>query len=150
MIAMKRVKPNDRGNGAAPADRYAALAAVVEKYRATPFAWGGHDCCLWAATAVQAQLGADPAADLRGTYHSQRAAVALIRKKFGQIEKIPSAYGFAEQPLARSQRGWLVSKRFQRRGITLGVCVGTRAAFAGPDGLVFCSLGECRKTWRVG
>lgn len=130
-------------------DRPAAIAALIEHYRDTPFAWGVHDCCLWPATGVKAQTGNDPAAALRGTYKTKREAVALIRREFGgRVENIPTKMGFQRVPLASCQRGWIVSKSFVHR-ISLGVCVGEKAAFTGPTGLVFVPMSECQKAWRV-
>lgn len=134
-----------------PIDKPAALAAIIEAHRNTPFAWGVHDCCLWAATAVQAQTGVDHAEALRGKYHSKRGAVEVIRTVFGgRIENIPTQLGFPRVPIARAQRGWLVSHTFAGRGTSLGVCAGARSVFAGPDGLVFVPTSNCRKAWRVG
>lgn len=134
-----------------PIDRPAALAAIIEAHRETPFAWGVHDCCLWAATAVQVQTGEDPAARLRGTYATEAEAVALIKREFaGRIENIPGRFGFQRVPVLSCQRGWLVSKVFSETGTALGICVGTKAAFAAKAGLLFAPMSECRKAWRVG
>ena len=128
----------------APIDRPAALAALIEAHRETPFAWGVHDCCLWAATAVQVQTGEDPAARLRGTYATEAEAVALIKN-------IPGRLGFKRVPVLRCQRGWLVSKSFEGTGPALGVCAGAKAVFVSrTGGLVFVPMNECRKAWRVG
>lgn len=55
--------------------RLAALQAAAHR---EPFAWGMHDCCLWAADAVLACTGEDPAAAWRGTYSDAAGAVALL------------------------------------------------------------------------
>lgn len=131
-------------------DRAAALNAAVEQHRDTPFAWGVQDCCMWAGRVVEAQRGDDPAAKWRGTYHTGKEARALIRAEFdGKIENIPAVLGFEEQPLLACRRGWLVSAAFPRRGVALGVCLGSKAAFAGRFGLVFLPMTEVRHCWRV-
>lgn len=56
----------------------ARLAALMAQRRRAPFAWGVHDCCLFAADAVLAVTGHDPAADLRGTYATQDEAQAVL------------------------------------------------------------------------
>lgn len=59
------------------------LHALVQARAATPFAWGVHDCCLWAADAVHAATGRDPAAGLRGTYATARQAARLVQRLGG-------------------------------------------------------------------
>lgn len=59
------------------------LRALVQARHAQPFAWGVRDCCLWAADAVLAVTGQDPAAGLRGTYASARQAVRIVRQGGG-------------------------------------------------------------------
>jgi hypothetical protein len=54
------------------------LQAVIAERESMPFAWGKNDCGLFAADAVLAMTGNDPAADLRGTYSSEEQANALI------------------------------------------------------------------------
>lgn len=55
------------------------LDALVGQALPRPFEWGTHDCCLWAADAVLAQTGQDPAADLRGTYADAAGAARALR-----------------------------------------------------------------------
>lgn len=45
-----------------------------------PFAWGSHDCALFAANAVEAITGVDIAADFRGKYTTQLGALRTISK----------------------------------------------------------------------
>jgi hypothetical protein len=52
-------------------------ALIAERDRAS-FAWGKNDCGLFAADAVLAITGNDPAADLRGTYDTEQQANALL------------------------------------------------------------------------
>lgn len=131
-------------------DRAAALAAIIEQHRDTPFAWGVHDCCLWSATAAQAQTGTDLAARWRGTYSSRSEARALIARDFGgEIENIPANCGLSEVPVPSAKRGYIVSAHFKGYGVSLGVCIGSRAAFAGKTGLVFVPMERVRRAWRV-
>ena len=48
-----------------------------------PFAWGERDCCLWAADAVQAVTGVDPATGLRGTYATAYGAARVLHEQGG-------------------------------------------------------------------
>ena len=131
-------------------DRANLLTAVVEHHRNTPFAWGVHDCCLWSATAVHAQTGRDPAAAFRGLYHTRAEARAVIARDFGgDIENIPAAVGLVLIPLLQARRGDVVSARFKGYGVSLGVCIGSKAAFAGKAGLVFIPMERCLHAWRT-
>ena len=49
----------------------------------TPFAWGVHDCCLFAADAIEAMHGVDIADDFRGKYSDQVSAMELIKTVTG-------------------------------------------------------------------
>lgn len=55
------------------------LAALVDGRAGQPFEWGARDCCLWAADAVLAVTGHDPAAPLRGAYASALQAGRVLR-----------------------------------------------------------------------
>jgi len=57
------------------------------------FAWGRYDCFLWAADAVQALTGADPAADLRGTYSTPWGAIKALRRLGGLQALAASRFG---------------------------------------------------------
>lgn len=59
------------------------FAALVDRARATPFEWGSHDCCLWAASATLAITGKDPGAHLRHTYFTERAALKILASMGG-------------------------------------------------------------------
>lgn len=45
----------------------------------TPFAWGAHDCALFAADGIQAITGVDIAADFRGKYTTEAGALVAIK-----------------------------------------------------------------------
>lgn len=49
----------------------------------TPFAWGTHDCSMFAANGVKVITGVDIAADFRGKYTDQAGAFAAIRSVCG-------------------------------------------------------------------
>lgn len=55
------------------------LIAFVESVRTRPFAWGHHDCVMFAASAVAAQTGVDLAAPWRGRYDSLKTGLKLAR-----------------------------------------------------------------------
>ena len=63
----------------------AAVALEVHLYSRIdmPFEWGVHDCCLFAANAIEAMHGVDIADDFRGKYSDQASAMALIKSVTG-------------------------------------------------------------------
>ena len=74
------------------------LQACLAERRALPFAWGSNDCAFYAADAVLACTGMDPAADLRGTYADVRGAAEVIREHGGLITLAATRLGAEVQP----------------------------------------------------
>jgi len=129
------------------------LNELIEARRARPFEWGANDCCLFACDVILELTGIDPAEDLRGKYSTELGAGRLLEKLDG-VEGIAAArcaaHGFTEWPNpAFAQRGDVVLRDTPEHGPTLGICVGSRVAFVGPEGLAFVAAGECRRAWRT-
>jgi hypothetical protein len=123
------------------------LDAAVEAARAQPFVWGRHDCALWAADVVLQLTGVDHAADLRGRYRTQHGALALIARRGGLAAIATKALGYPVRiTLARRGDVCLVCRA---TGPSLGICIGDRAGFTGPQGLAFLPLLECEQAWHV-
>jgi hypothetical protein len=124
----------------------AALHAILEQRRCTPFAWGSHDCCQFARRAIEAMTGTDP---LPGVpqYATAREAILILRI-LGGIEALPDQAGLGEVRLSLAGRGDLMSCQTGRH-IALGICIGRQAAFAGKAGLVYWPTMSCRKAWKV-
>src|SRR5690606_22731839 len=57
-----------------------ALNDYVHSVMSKPFIWGTHDCALWAAGAVLAMTGYDPAEKYRGRYKTLIGGLRLLRK----------------------------------------------------------------------
>lgn len=55
------------------------LVAYLDGVRARPFAYGQHDCALFAAGAVEAMTGTDLAAEYRGRYGSLKEGLKLVK-----------------------------------------------------------------------
>lgn len=68
-----------------------ALVDFIAARIAVPFSWGHQDCCLFAADAIQAITGTDPAATFRGTYHDAKTA-ARVMFSLGGLEAIADKY----------------------------------------------------------
>lgn len=126
----------------------ADLAAYIADVRTRPYAYGEHDCGLFAAGAVLAMTGEDPGAPFRGQY-SNEIGCAKALKKFGagDLESTldslfePCSAGFA-------RRGDLIWN-----GAAVGVSMGTYALFVGQEGeregLIRVPRSEWARAWRV-
>ncbi len=63
-----------------PHDWEQRLHAFLESEKAKPFAWGTHDCCIFAANWILALTGVDIAEDFRGKYTDEASCTALMAK----------------------------------------------------------------------
>jgi len=128
-----------------------ALADYVSAREREPFAWGRHDCILFACGAIDAIIGKDPAHHWRGAYSTALQA-ARIFKAWGGFEEmvatIAGAEGFDEQPVTMARRGDLVLLQ-QDRWPAAGVCLGVLSAFVGKEHLIMVKTAACSRSWRV-
>lgn len=122
------------------------LAAYVEAARALQFAWAAHDCCTWAAGAVEAITGVRPPLPL---YDGQRSATRLLRAMGGLQVAVMDVLGTPVAP-ALARRGDVVLLEQLPGRHALAVCVGHAWAAPGPHGLAFGPLAEAVAAWRVG
>lgn len=56
--------------------------------------------------------------------------------------------GWLETPLTAARRGDAILADTDT-GPALGVCLGARSAFVGPDGLWFVETLKCRRAWQI-
>lgn len=124
-----------------------ALAGIIKDRRDTPFVWGQHDCCLFAADCALAITGIDFAADFRGRYDSSAGAARLIAERGGFAQMITGLLG-DEIPLNFASRGDVVMIDHNGRP-ALAVCMGAYLVAAGHDGLVRVSTADGVAAWRV-
>lgn len=125
------------------------LADFIADRLNMPFEWGNHDCALFAADAVEAMTGIDPASDFRGNYTTQKTAREALRE-FGQGTLLKTYQDrFSEKPVSFAIRGDLIWN-----GFAIGVCYGSFALFVGePDGqpgLVRVARSEWKRAFAVG
>lgn len=125
------------------------LAELVAARRDTPFRWGEHDCCLFAADAVLAITGEDPAASFRG-YASEAEAERLLGAAGleGTVATALADFGAGACHPGFAQRGDLALVVLGNQP-TLTVVVGDQIAGPGPDGLVFLPLGRALRAWSI-
>jgi hypothetical protein len=126
------------------------LADAVRAARSRPFVWGRHDCALFAFDCVLAMTGEDHLAAFRGRYRSAKGAVRALKRIGGvkTLEELVAGILGAPGQAQTAQRGDLVLLDTEI-GPALGVCLGARCAFAGPDGLAYAPTVAAREAWRV-
>lgn len=124
-----------------------------------PFAWGAHDCALFAADGIEVITGVDIATDFRGKYHDEASALEAI-KAIANGETVADAaawcaakHGLPElkHPL-RAQRGDLiVYKDPGTKQLVSGLVHlnGRHIVAAGPDGLKRISISQVLRAWHV-
>lgn len=124
------------------------LSDYLASMHAAEYAYGRLDCGLFAAGAVIAITGIDPAGPFRGRYTTARgAARALRRYGAGNLEKTLDSLFERKEP-AFAHRGDLVWN-----GEAVGVCAGGYALFIAAEGqdggLVRVQRADLRGAWAV-
>lgn len=142
------------------------LDAAIQAAASRPFAWGQHDCCVWACDTVLDFTGCDLMAPLRGRYGDARSAALAMRRYAGAgleavARRLADGHWLEEVPPGFAQRGDVVLAQVntpegpnggERRADALGLVGinGRDALFAGGIGLVAMPLRHCRLAWRIG
>jgi hypothetical protein len=130
-------------------DWQARLNAYLARVWFRPFAYGAHDCALFAAGAVEAMTGVDPAAAYRGRYATQADGMALLLVEGGAMSPIAHARMLFDQvEPAFAQTGDLAAVETPE-GRALGVVRGAVVYLAGRDGLVTLPVTRARHAFRV-
>lgn len=126
------------------------LAAFIEARRRMPFAWGGHDCAMFAADAVVAITGTDPLALWRGSYADEAGAEAALGglplAMF--MDAALLAAGATRVETSMAQRGDFVILDVGNMP-TCGVCLGGSVAAPGVDRLHFLPMRLIRQAWAI-
>jgi hypothetical protein len=121
------------------------LSDFVASRNGEPFSYGVHDCCQFAARAVEAITGEYPAH--RWQYRNEIGAYRLIHEAGGIDQLITQALG---EPVHASLagRGDVVLAELEA-GLTAGVCVGRHCAFPAQVGVTFRPRSAILKAWKV-
>lgn len=124
-----------------------ALQNQITQHKATPFAWGSHDCFTFAADCVLAMTGEDKMAKRRGKYKTELGANKML-KRIGGVEK--AITGELGQPIepAYAKRGDVVYFN-SPLGDTAGICMGSKIASPAPTGIAFTPMSKAIKAWSV-
>ena len=136
------------------------LDAYIDSQRQTPFEWGVHDCCLFAANCIQAITGIDVAPKWRKAYQSKDAAIHLanifsqggIKQVIKDIAEVHHCVSIA--PML-AQRGDIIMFPGEHVGVTLGVVLDQRLVAPGTKGLEFLPIAKVwhpstTKAWKIG
>ena len=131
------------------------FAAVVKEYQRAAFAWGEHDCCLFACDCIHALTGVDPADGYRGTYSTQLQAYKFIREfsggDVGDVARIMTGrLGFIEVKPVFAQRGDIGLMNLPDLGDTLGVCLGSQFAFMSTAPMSYFDRSAIGLAWSIG
>jgi hypothetical protein len=127
------------------------LEAFVVARQAQPFAWGGQDCALFAADAVQALTGVDVAPPALRCHRHARAALRSLRAHGGLQAIAQAALGTPIPPVLAGVGDVLLTRpSSQSHHPMLAVCNGASALAPGPFGLVSLGLAQVSHAWRVG
>ncbi|MCZ6523770.1 MAG: hypothetical protein O7A68_07890 [Alphaproteobacteria bacterium] len=140
-----------------PFDWQSRMAEALAARRESPFAWGRHDCALFACDVAEAVCGIDFAASLRGRYGTKRGAYAALKRFAGgelekAAERIARDHGCPEVAPLMARRGDIVLAEIAIDGGSsdaLGICLGEWIAFAAGRGFVQLPLTKARRAWRV-
>lgn len=126
------------------------LNDYIESRRDTPFEWGTNDCCMFAAHAIEAMTGENPAAEFVRKYKKQRSAQKIIKDHGGDLAGLICTKLGQEIDPRQAQRGdvMLVQIPTEDRECA-AVCLGDVWAAPGQDGLVFGTMKSALTAWRV-
>jgi hypothetical protein len=139
-----------------------ALANYVEAARHVPFAWGRHDCLLFATGAMKLLTGIDPVDWLPEYSNPGEAYVLLRRYAGGDVDAAITKYLgpplasplMARRgdiacvlPLTRNDFGEDATPVIRQK--TLGVVTGPHVAVAGVNALTFIPVTQAIAAWRV-
>lgn len=111
-----------------------------------PFKWGTNDCCMFAVRCVEVMTGIDYGKKFRGYKTSLGAQKHL--DKYGGVEGIATeCLGESKNPKL-AKRGDVISHE-NDDAIALGICVGSKIAAIGKDGVVFLPMKNAIKAWSI-
>lgn len=124
------------------------LSACIDGALQRPFEWGRHDCALFAAEAVLAMTGTDPAVGFRGNYSSARGAMKILGRGGYDDHVDYAAARLPELHPALAATGDIAVIAADE-GPALGVVAGAFVAVPGPEGLSFVPRSRVVRAFHV-
>lgn len=127
-----------------------ALAEYIRQVSRKPFAWGSHDCALFAAGAVAAMTGEDFGSPYRGKYKTLRGGLGMLRRKGFKDHSELAASLFEEIPAAQANVGDVAAVE-ENGHVALGIVQGERIYVLRPEasGIGTVGLLEANRVFRV-
>ena len=111
------------------------LSVHLDGLTRCPFAYGQHDCVLFAASCVEVMTGVDLAARYKGLYRSLKGGLKLLAQDGFVSPLAMVAAHFGRVPPAFAQVGDIMVLQMDRGIDALGINVGERIAVLQPHGL---------------
>lgn len=126
------------------------LNAVMEAARHEAYLLGHHDCFRLACRVIEALTGVDRWPEFMG-YRTKREALAAIAVHGSSFEAAGDwFFGCTRVDWRHARRGDIVALATDDGEKHLGVCLGQRAAYLAPEGLIYLPAREALCCWRVG
>lgn len=124
------------------------LGDYLDAHRHAVFVWGELDCVLFAAGAIEAITGIDPAASVRGRYRTRIGSLRQLHARgYADLTAMMDAH-FTQIVPARAMRGDIVMAQG-----SLGVCFVKNGYFVGQEGgesgLITLPLADWEAAWRI-
>lgn len=124
------------------------LGEYVAAIAKSPFAPGSADCALFAADAVKAMTGSDPAADFRGHYTTLKGGFKQLQKAgFTDLADLVATH-LTEIPVAMAQVGDIAVLSADGEA-ALGVVQGDRIYVRSMNGLATVPLLSAKRMFRL-
>lgn len=122
------------------------LITLLQERRLTPFEWGKHDCCLFAADAYMALCDKDLASEFRGHYKTELGAYRALKKRgYESVEAVLSAKLSQPKTTTLPERGDILLINYEGQ-LTAGVYFNA-AWVVGEHGLVQAPPSWIVKAW---
>ncbi len=121
------------------------LADYISQAVGRPFAWGEHDCALWAGRWVDIATGTSHVSDWTGKYNTRNGADSLMMQSgYESVEDIANKHLKAIS-VTIAKRGDLVLFHG-----ALGICEGRRSyVITDEKGIVAIPTLKCSRAWSV-
>lgn len=126
------------------------LYAFTRGHLRTPYAWGTHDCALFAAGAIEVITGQDIASEWRGYEDEAGAHEALDRLGCDSVADLPERFGLEPCSPSEARRGDVVLVEAGEQGAFLAICDGATCIGPAARGLQHTPMGLATRAWRVG
>ncbi len=123
------------------------LNAYILEAQKDQFKMGTHDCCTFAAGAVEAMTGVDPMPEFRGKYDGWRSSAKALKKLgAGTTSLYDTLCAKFGPPLAGvyGQKGDIVMYED-----ACGVMLGRMGLFIGENGFVYVRIRHLSHTFRI-